>query len=82
MPFRILVVEDDSAVRATMEMLLSAIGLNQLLAADGVAAIEQVERVHHDIKISYLGQTRTSGGELVTKLRKTALYIPVIIVFI
>lgn len=80
LPSRILVVDDDGAVRASMEMLLSAMGLDPILAADGAAALAHIADGQHDLAMIDLGLPGMSDGDLVRKLRLAAPDMPIVIV--
>ncbi len=66
---RILVVDDDPAIRESLEVLLSSWGFEVLQAADATAATSLVERQDPDIVITDVVMPEISGLELLRTLK-------------
>ncbi|NPA91360.1 MAG: response regulator transcription factor [Chloroflexi bacterium] len=67
---RILVAEDDEALRQLLEMSLRAFGYDVLSAADGVKALELFLREPVDLAILDIMMPRMDGLELLQELRR------------
>lgn len=61
---RILIVEDHPASLEMMDYLLTAMGYQTLLAADGQIAIELAKREHFDLVVCDLQLPQISGYEV------------------
>lgn len=79
---RIVVVEDNKASRELMTYLLSAIGHEVTVAADGEHGLSTIERQHPDIVLCDVQLPRLDGRQLVQKLKQhpTLKEIPVVAV--
>jgi PAS domain S-box-containing protein len=77
----VLVVDDESAIRRTAELLLRAHGFEVLSAADGVEAIEVFRRESARIDVVLLDLTmpRLGGAETLVELRRIARDVPVVL---
>jgi DNA-binding NtrC family response regulator len=69
---RVLIVEDEEAVRTLLERALAKQGYDVVAAADGRAALEAVERrgLVVDLVVTDVVMPRASGRELVDALRR------------
>jgi len=77
-PHRILVVEDDAAIRRlNAEMLLSC-GYEVDVAADGAAGWEALQLDNYDLLVTDNGMPKLTGVELLKKLHAARLDMPVI----
>lgn len=76
---RILVVDDDAAVRASMALLLSTMGRAAILAADAAEALDLVAHGDPDLAIVDIGLPDMDGRDLVKKLRIFAPHMPIVI---
>jgi CheY-like chemotaxis protein len=65
----VLIVEDDKNLRYSLTELLSYCGYKVHGAQDGLAALEQLERVQPDILLSDLNMPRMDGYELLSIIR-------------
>jgi CheY-like chemotaxis protein len=75
---RILVVDDELCVRASMAMLLDAAGYDVCTAEDGFEALLQLKRTMPTVIISDLNMPKMSGFELLSVLRRRFPEISVI----
>jgi two-component system response regulator AtoC len=65
---RILIIDDDDSLRESLQLVLSAEGYDVIGAAEGSAALEQVERVPFDVILCDLRMPGVSGMELLPEL--------------
>ena len=77
---RVLVVDDESAIRSAMERLLASSGYVVDTAEDGVAALEIAAERPPDIVLTDLEMPRMGGIELLKKLRELDAHLPVLVV--
>jgi excisionase family DNA binding protein len=77
---RILVVDDDEAVRDLIARALTAAGYDVARAADGLAALERVAERGIDLLITDLRMPGMDGLALVREARRAAPGLPVIII--
>ncbi len=75
---RILVVDDEAAIRETAEALLATAGYEVLTAVDGFDGLVQLRRSLPDLIISDLSMPNMSGFEFLSVVRKRFPQIPVI----
>ncbi len=76
---RILVVDDEAAMREVLEMRLQDWGFDVLLAEDGIEAREKAESFDPDIVLSDVIMPRFSGMELLHSLRAGTRSRPIIL---
>jgi len=69
---RALVVDDSSAYREIASELLFDVGLDVVLAEDGVDALAALEQHHFDILVSDITMPRMNGLELIQRVRTMA----------
>jgi two-component system KDP operon response regulator KdpE len=79
MPVRILIVDDEPAILATMAPMLRSRGYEVTTAMSGTAALEAVERTNPDLMILDLGLPDFSGVE-VCRLVRDGRSTPIIVV--
>jgi DNA-binding NtrC family response regulator len=77
---KILVVDDDPGIRASLGVLLQSWGFEALQAADATEAEKLVQRQEPDIVITDLVMPETSGLELLKKLKAGDPHRPVLLV--
>jgi DNA-binding NtrC family response regulator len=77
---KILVVDDDPGIRASLGLLLQSWGFEALQAADAADATKIVERQEPDIVITDLVMPETSGLELLKKLKTGDPHRPVLLI--
>ena len=67
---RVLVVDDNPAIRTTMSLLLKSRGIDHVLAEDGLDAIQRCEGQSFDVVVSDLDMPRCNGIQLARTLRE------------
>lgn len=77
---RILVVDDESAVRALMAAILVGCGYHVDTAEDGAVAWEALRTKPYDLLITDQNMPRKTGVELVKNLRSAHMAMPVVMV--
>lgn len=78
--FKILVVEDDRALRELFCTVLSKNGFVYYEARDGIAAWDILEKQYIDLVISDIMMPNMDGYELVRTLRKNGYNMPVLMI--
>lgn len=78
--FNILVVEDDAALRKMMQSVLQRNGYRPLLAEDGQAALDILEREQADLIITDIMMPNMDGYELTELLRQSNYNMPILMV--
>ena len=78
----VLVVDDDSRVRAYIRRILENVGVGVLEAADGLEALEVFRACHSDIElvITDIRMPRMTGTDLAISLRSLLPAIPLVFV--
>ncbi|MDD5408647.1 MAG: response regulator transcription factor [Candidatus Omnitrophica bacterium] len=69
---RILVVDDEKAIRVFLRTSLSSYGYSVFEAATGKKALEEIINTHPDAIILDLGLADIDGREVITRIRKRA----------
>ncbi len=67
---RVLLVEDDEIIQHVASTILERIGCSVVIAGDGVAALEEMERSHYDLIFMDCQMPRLSGMEATVKIRE------------
>lgn len=78
--FRILVVEDDTALNKMICTKLSKEEFKTFPAFDGEEALEVMDREHIDLIISDIMMPKMNGYELTKVLRGTSYFLPILII--
>jgi len=80
-PIRVLIADDHTLVRESLVAALEASGACQVVAqaADGVAAVEQAQRLRPDVAIVDLSMPRLGGIEVVRRLRESVPEVRVLV---
>jgi PAS domain S-box-containing protein len=78
-PGRVLIVEDEAALRQLAARVLRRAGHDVLLAADGEEALRVLARSSADLVLSDLIMPRMGGRELVRRLRVTHPGLPIML---
>lgn len=78
---RILVVDDNSAIRQMLVLLLKEASYETVEAATGLQAVEQARSTHPDLIIMDLGMPAGTGDEAIASLKADPMTrdIPVIV---
>jgi len=66
----VLLVDDESSIRATMSNVLAGIGFRVRLAEDGIAALREIRNDVPSILVSDLNMPGMSGFELLSVVRR------------
>src|SRR5437870_7976845 len=67
---RLLIVDDDRAIRKLLERIARRAGFAVDTARDGMEALEMLDRVDYDVALVDLMMPRLSGYELVQQISK------------
>jgi len=67
---RVLVVDDDTSIRESLELLLGSAGYDVSTAQDGFTALLQLRRSLPEVIVSDLNMPRMSGYELLSVVRR------------
>jgi two-component system, OmpR family, KDP operon response regulator KdpE len=78
-PSRILVVDDEPAIRRFLRTSLSAQGFQIEEAAGGEAALELLRKTPIDVLVLDLGMPDIDGFEVIRRLRSSGSAIPIIV---
>jgi CheY-like chemotaxis protein len=76
--YRVLVVDDESAVLETWALLLKERGFEVRTASDGFQALVELRRSMPDVIVSDLRMPNMSGFELLSVVRRRFPHIPVV----
>ncbi|MFN0066650.1 MAG: response regulator transcription factor [Limisphaerales bacterium] len=76
---RLLIIEDEPAMRRALEDLLTSEGHRVLLAADGAAGLEAVRAERPDLVLLDVMLPKLDGFALVAELRRLGLAVPVLL---
>ncbi len=76
---RLLIIDDDSGLRESLELLLTAEGFEVRGAPDAAAALELVERLDFDVILSDVRMPGVDGMELLPQLVRRLPHTPVIL---
>ncbi|MFK7914156.1 MAG: response regulator [Pseudomonadales bacterium] len=76
---RLLVVDDDDAVRQVTAEMLAALGYASDTVSSGHKALQQLSEAHYDLMLLDVAMPTMSGAEVVAELDNRALDIPVIL---
>jgi len=79
-PARILILDDEAAIRESLEVLLSMEGFHVTTAVDGPAGLEQLAHSEFDLLLLDLALPGESGIELLPKILEMQPTLPVIMI--
>ncbi|MFC4030160.1 response regulator transcription factor [Streptomyces polygonati] len=77
-PARILIVDDEPAVREALRRSLAFEGYDTALASDGMAALEQADSYHPDAIVLDVLMPRMDGLTTARRLRATGVTTPIL----
>jgi two-component system response regulator MprA len=75
---RVLVVDDDEAVRRSLEHALHRDGYQVSMAADGTQALDQLSRAHHEVIVLDVLMPEPNGLEICRRLRRRGDQTPIL----
>jgi CheY-like chemotaxis protein len=79
-PPRVLIIEDDPAVRDAVQALVDYFGYESGLAADGPSGLRRFEADSWDLVLTDLTLPGMSGWEVVDAIRRRTPTLPVILI--
>jgi len=79
-PARILIIDDEAAIRESLEALLTMEGFEVTMAADGPAGLEQLASGEFDLLLLDLALPGESGIDLLPRILETQPALPVIMI--
>src|SRR5947209_4651823 len=68
---RVLIIEDNADGREMLRLLLELFGYEVLVAADGVAGVEEALRAQPDVAVVDIGLPRLDGYQVAQHLRSS-----------
>jgi DNA-binding NtrC family response regulator len=77
---KILVVEDEAAVRSVLTDLLDGLGYEVIEAADGVKGWELAQAEHPDLVITDVSMPKMKGTDLLARVKQSLPDTPVIVI--
>ena len=77
---RVLVVDDDMAVRDALEVVLRALGYAVDLVSSGAAALARLEQEPYDVVITDLLMPGMSGWVVLEEVRRRHPRVPVVVI--
>jgi CheY-like chemotaxis protein len=77
-PPTVLCADDDPLVRRGIERLLTSAGYSVTLAPDGLQAWNALRTGHFDLLITDGQMPRLSGPQLVRRIRRARLHLPIL----
>jgi len=77
---RILIIDDEAAIRESLETLLTLEGFTVSMAGDGTAGMELVSRNEYDLLLLDLALPGESGIDLLPRIKETQPNLPVIMI--
>ena len=77
---RVLVADDDAAIRSYLDEVLSEAGCRVLTASDGIEAVEILETVPVDLLITDNNMPRMSGLELIRWCQAILPRLPTVLI--
>jgi DNA-binding NtrC family response regulator len=79
-PARILIIDDETAIRESLEALLSMEGFNVTMAVDGPSGLEQLAANEFDLLLLDLALPGESGIDLLPRITEMQPSLPVIMI--
>ena len=75
---KVLVVDDDLSVRASMKKVLQGAGYEVLLAADGQEALDRLGSEHIDLMLLDMNLPLRNGSDILEQIRAKDATLPII----
>lgn len=79
MAARVLVADDEAAIRRLLSLALSDAGYDVSTASDGVEALQKIQVVDADLLVTDLKIGRMDGYELCRRVRQTSA-LPIVVI--
>ncbi|MGO9134559.1 MAG: response regulator [Methylovirgula sp.] len=79
LPLRILIVDDEPAIRRFLHTSLTAQGYRVIEVADGASALHSIKTNPVDVVVLDLGLPDISGFDIISKLRDEGSVVPIVI---
>ncbi|HEY0162549.1 MAG TPA: sigma-54 dependent transcriptional regulator [Edaphobacter sp.] len=79
-PTRILIIDDEAAIRESLETMLTLEGFSVTLATEGNSGMEQLARSHYDLLLLDLSLPGESGLDLLPRIVELYPTLPVIMI--
>ena len=76
---KILIVDDDSGVRSSLEAFLTRAGFDVITAADGEEGLQRLQESHADLLVLDVLMPRLNGRETLRGMRRAGDWTPVIL---
>jgi two-component system, NtrC family, response regulator PilR len=76
----ILVADDELSMREFLKIMLEKEGYAVVTAADGQAALDQLDRRHFDLIVSDIRMPRMGGLELLARVKEIDQHLPVLMI--
>src|SRR5258707_15111850 len=77
---RILIIDDEAAIRESLDTLLTLEGFTVTMAADGTAGLDQLSRNEYDLLLLDLALPGESGIDLFPRITALQPNLPVIMI--
>jgi DNA-binding response OmpR family regulator len=78
-PLRVLVVDDEDAIRAVVAMLLEELGYDVAQVGDPIAATRELEHREVDVVVSDVGLPHMSGFDFAALLKRSRPEVAVVL---
>ena len=79
LPLRILIVDDEPAIRRFLHTSLTAQGYRVIEVADGASALHSIKTNPVDVVVLDLGLPDISGFDIISKLRDEGSVVPIVV---
>ncbi len=76
---RVLVVEDEDAIREVVRLLLERVGFVVDEATDGLMAMQKLSKNQYEVVITDLNMPKVTGEELLVQVRNSGKTVPVVL---
>lgn len=80
MPQKVLIVDDEAAIRRTYSNIVASLGYDFDVASDGIECLEKLKAAKFDLVLMNIKMPKMDGVETLDRIVKTYPTIPVIMV--